>query len=484
MTRRGKHLRDRRNRVPAAACVTVLPNGRARRVSLGMTLLATVVGIVGSVPATTDPQLAEASWTKGGATSSVDRLDKELRRHVAAKPGGNRKPTASPSATAVPAPSPTVSPTTSPTPTASPTTSPTVSPTPAFSVPAGIPADCSRPVERELMNWIASVPDGSTLIFTANGCYGIDNSLWVQDRKNLTLNGNGSTFKALTTNNAHRAIWRIRGGSGITLTKMTARGVLNCADAISECAYPAKPINLEWQHGYTFEGTSDGTLDAVQAYNMWGDFVDVHHDDERICACEPEFGTPSKNIRVLNSRFERAGRQGIAITNVDGFLLQNSYIGEVNMAAIDMELDWSGATGHNVRIIGNQFGRHRFAMFSNGGQGTSESDVLIDGNRQVVGPVTCQPIVLSWGPVGARSNFRITNNNYGSYGEFVNFNGMTNAVIAGNTAVRVSGGGCGAAAVVLNDSRRISVTDNTFTGHNQVFHGVRNSELSEARNTF
>ncbi|HVE62753.1 MAG TPA: hypothetical protein VNB94_02975 [Mycobacteriales bacterium] len=336
------------------------------------------------------------------------------------------------------------------------------------------------------MSFMATVPDNSTITFAAGGCYGIDTGIEINDRTGLILEGNGAEFRALTMGGSSRRTFKMQGDRGLVLRNMTVRGSLNCADAISTCSWPAQPTNLEWQHAYSFENSHDSTLDNVKAFDVWGDFVEVHHD-ERLCGCDPMFGKPSTNISVLNSQFARAGRMGIAITNVDGFLLQNSSIGEVNMAAIDMELDWAGATGRNVRILNNTFGRHRFAMFANVGQGENESDVLIDGNRSTADTVTCQPIVSANVPRPGlqRTNFTITNNVFRSYGEFVNLNGITGAVIKNNTATHIVGGGCGEGAVVLVDSHNITVTDNAFRDHNVavVSRGDLNSGVVDERNT-
>ncbi|HVE62751.1 MAG TPA: hypothetical protein VNB94_02965 [Mycobacteriales bacterium] len=305
----------------------------------------------------------------------------------------------------------------------------------------------------------------------------------------VTFDGNGSTIKTLTTGTPSRAHWKVRGGDGVTFTDMTLRGELDaetCPDAISSCSWPRQPTNLEWQHGWHFEGAVNSTLDRVAVYDVFGDFVGVNHD-ERICACEPAFFTPAKNISVLNSTFSRAGRMGIAITNIDGFLLQNSHLSEVNMAAIDLELDSARATGKNIRILNNTFGRHRFAMFSNGGQGEHETDIVIDGNFQVGDTVTCQPIVSLNVPRPGiqRTNYTITNNVFRSHGEFVNLNGITGAVIKHNTATHIVGGGCGAGGVATVDSHNITITDNAFKDHNVVVHrsGAASTGIVDERNT-
>ena len=50
-------------------------------------------------------------------------------------------------------------------------------------VPSSIPTDCSRDVTAALLAWIATVPDGSTLEFTANACYRVDGTLRIRNRR-------------------------------------------------------------------------------------------------------------------------------------------------------------------------------------------------------------------------------------------------------------------------------------------------------------
>src|SRR5438874_13361168 len=79
---------------------------------------------------------------------------------------------------------------------------------PAFAAtheaPGSIASDCSRDVTQQLLSWIASVPDHSTLSFASGGCYRIDGTLELTDRDGLTFEGNNATFRASTTG----ATWR------------------------------------------------------------------------------------------------------------------------------------------------------------------------------------------------------------------------------------------------------------------------------------
>lgn len=460
---------------PTPATLTVLPAPLTRRrVRLGVTLATGALLLTGSVPALLGGGSGSNSPGSTGSRLSLPRSSVRTR-HTA-------KPTPSPTATVVSSPAPSPSPSASLAP--APTSSPALAAGTGYHVPSSIPADCSRPVEKDLMAWFATVPDNSTILFTPSGCYGYDNDIVLNDRTGLTLDGQGATFKALTLGYASRRSWRMQGGSGLVLRNMIVRGSSTCA-GISDCAWPAKPNNLEWQHAFSFEGTVNSTLDNVQAYDVWGDFVEVQHD-ERIPADAPNWATPARNISVLNSHFDRNGRMGVGLTNVDGFLLQDSYLGEVNMAAIDLELDFDGETGRNIRIVGNTFGRMRFALFANHGSGSSSiSNIVIDHNTMVGDLVTCRPPVDEMAPTGLyRSGFTITNNTLKAYGDAFDLQGVRNATVSGNVVSHNPAGGCGTlAGVAVVDSQVVSVTDNRFVSASVAVKQQNSTQVSASGNS-
>src|SRR5262249_55860164 len=154
-------------------------------------------------------------------------------------------------------------------------------------------------------------------------------SIVVSDRSGLTIDGNGSTFQALTQGAPGRDNWRIQGGSDVTLENMVARGA-NPHAGINDLSYDP---HFEWQHAFRFGSTLRGVLDNVSAYDVYGDFVEAEFDLRGSISTSP----PARDITVRNSRFQRSGRQGFGLTDVDGFHLTNSFVGNVNMAAIDIE---------------------------------------------------------------------------------------------------------------------------------------------------
>jgi hypothetical protein len=342
----------------------------------------------------------------------------------------------------------------------------------AFLVPDSIPADCSRAVEDDIMDWLATVPDGSTVRFKHNGCYGQDETIELEDRLDLTIDGNGSTFKALTRGSPNRDNWRIEGGQGITLTNMTVCGA-NPHAGIHDDAYDG---SVEWQHGFRFAGTANGTLDNVRVFDVYGDFVEAMWDwrDPDVDAA-----AMARNIVVRDSHFARAGRMGIGLTGVDGFLLTNSYVGDVNMATVDLELDVHTHLGRNISIVNNVFGPHRFAVFANGGWGSSPNVGQIEISHNIeTGPLyTCEPPIVAVGPPGSyRAGWTITNNSFLTYSDTALLTRARGVEVAGNRVRYDPSGGCGRyAGVGLEDSHDVLVVANVFEGAREV---VRADALS------
>jgi hypothetical protein len=326
-------------------------------------------------------------------------------------------------------------------------------------VPSSIVSDCSRPVDGELNAWLRSVPDGSTILFGAGRCYGQDGTLFVTDRSNLTIDGNGSTFKTLTVGTPGRDSWRIEAGRNIILKNMIIRGA-NPAAGLTDTAYQGA---YEWQHAFAFNGTQTGLLDNVQAYDMYGDFVEAQFD-LRSYWLE---AFPARNITVRNAHFERNGRQGFGLTWVEGFRLENSYVGEVNMAVIDLEPDDPKETITDIVITGNTFGRRRFSLVSSAGAGFGDNvgRITFTNNREIGPLYSCRPpIFLEPTPGRVVNDVTIADNQFLAYGDTIDLTRVTNATIARNQS-QFTNGQCGrSSGVRLTDSHTINITDNTFTG--------------------
>jgi hypothetical protein len=320
------------------------------------------------------------------------------------------------------------------------------------------------------MAWIATVPDNATLRFAPNGCYGQDGTLVLTDRVGLTIDGNGSTFKALTPGGSHRANWRFLAGSNLTVLNMTVRGA-NPAGGITGTAYQR---SVEWQHGYSIDAVQGITFDNVAAFDTYGDLLGIQYD-ERVGALA---SAPARNVTVRNSRFERSGRQGLALSHGEKVVIENNYIGDVNMNGVDIELNEPYELGRDIRVVGNTFGPVRFSIVANVGSGYDPNvgTVTVRGNT-MNGPLqTCRPPVYVETHDGMfRLNYTVENNTLLAYGNAFDFNGVKQITVAGNT-VHFTNGDCGTlAGVGLINSHTVSVTGNAFLGAAQV---VRKDDVS------
>lgn len=350
--------------------------------------------------------------------------------------------------------------TTSTTTTSTTTTTTTTPPSgEVYTVPSSIPADCSRPVEAEIMTWMRSVPDNATLQFAVRGCYAQDDTILVRDRNGLVIDGRGSTFRAVTVGHSHRANWRFESGADLTVRNMVVQGS-NPAAGITGTAYNPP---LEWQHGYSIDAVQGIMLDGVAASDTYGDLLGVQYD-ERVGVFQ---SPPARNVTVVNSRFERSGRQAIALSHVEGALIQRNYIGDSNMNGVDVELNDPTEKGLDIRILENTFGALRFSMVANVGSGYEPNVGRITVERNVMnGPlVTCRPpVYVETHDDLFRTGYTVRDNQLLAYGDGLDFIGVKEIVVSGNT-IRFTNGDCGTlAGVGLVNSHNVSVVDNAFLG--------------------
>src|SRR3954447_12934282 len=182
-----------------------------------------------------------------------------------------------------------------------------------YTVPKTIKSDCSVAVEGKIMAWLATVPDGSTVQFGAGRCYGQDQSITLADRSGLTLDGQGSEFRALTPGGSHRDNWRFVRGGNLTVRNMAVRG--------SDPQGLYDPT-VEWQHGFSIEGVQGMTLSNIQARETWGDGIDLWRGgDTHPCGDD---SSSARNVVITGATIERIGRQGLAVVDAEQVMLEDS----------------------------------------------------------------------------------------------------------------------------------------------------------------
>jgi len=242
----------------------------------------------------------------------------------------------------------------------------------AAEVPASVAADCSKDVTAALLAWIESVPDGSVLLFGRSACYRVDGTITLTNRHDLTIEGAGATFQHGTDGREApeprtRMMFNVQQGSNITIQHTIVRGA-NPHAGVSTAAYVEE---LEAQHAYNFNGTQGVLLDHVQAYDVYGDFVYFGRGD----------GQPVRHAVVRNSRFERNGRQGIAITSAEDVVIEKNMIAQVRRATFDLEPNGLKWVIRRVTVQDNDIGPGRLLFFANHGAAAPIEDISFISNR-------------------------------------------------------------------------------------------------------
>src|SRR4051812_2963524 len=116
---------------------------------------------------------------------------------------------------------------------------------------------------------IRGCPNGSTVLFPLNQAYHQTDKIVVQGRRNLVIDGNGSSF--IKTSPARDGVWapqwHLTGDTNLVLTNMSVRG-----------AYvPTSPRGIipgnQFEPGIRISGSDSITIRDLNVSNVFGEFV-------------------------------------------------------------------------------------------------------------------------------------------------------------------------------------------------------------------
>jgi hypothetical protein len=254
---------------------------------------------------------------------------------------------------------------------------------PAFAAPAreavgsaaGIDATGATDVTADLQALFDRTPDGGVVSLEAGADYRVDGTLVVQERHNLTIEGNGARIFATTTGDRVRSHLRIVGGSGFDIRSLEIEGA-NPHAGLSDRAYVPE---LEGQHGIRLEGVTDVELDRVRIHDTYGDHVLVgrHEGDRRW----------SEQVWIHDSTFARSGRQGIAVVAGRDIVIERNSFTDMRRATVDLEPTARSWGAENVHILDNEVGPGRLLFIAAAGSGPV--------NRVIVARNTLRGRILS-----------------------------------------------------------------------------------------
>lgn len=337
---------------------------------------------------------------------------------------------------------------------------------PLYEVPADVASDCSEPVDSEIARFIDTVPDGGTVVFARNACYGHDGELQVNDRIGLTLDGNGSMFKPLTTRpDECRATWRIQAGADIHLRNMTVRGL----NTTGFDGPRHSGVEGQCHSAFSFDSVQGASLVDSKAFDSLADPLAIQPDRRAggdYCAVPP-------NRNIVIDRFEahNAGRT-VAVTNVDSLVIQNSSFRDIYDSSIDIETDVGCEWSRNVHILNNRFGRsHHGMVIYTGGEPPERSGGLeVIGNVMELEPDHCfVPISIApfqYSPGQVRRSVVIRDNRLITHNHGISLADVGDAVVEGNVVTKNYGTGCTdeTFAVTVRGSDNVRVSGNEAIG--------------------
>ena len=229
-----------------------------------------------------------------------------------------------------------------------------------------------------LNNWLATVPDGSTIEFTPSACYRLDQTWFIRDRQHLVIRGNGATFKRITPTPPALLYPRrdgnpnflVQGGSGLTLHDFRIEGLntVNQGDPweLDSSGFGSGYGNHPFESGIILSGTSQIQLYNVQIDAVFGDGITVGGEHAPTC-------THDVSIRSVN--IDRNGRQGIAVACANGVIIDRVKIFHSHATGIDLEPNGNGANTQNVEISNSYLNSRTVAVSSAGTYDVSDVSV-------------------------------------------------------------------------------------------------------------
>lgn len=318
-------------------------------------------------------------------------------------------------------------------------------------VPLTIDATGARDVTSELNAFLASVPNDSTVIFPAGRRHRIEGTLSLDGRRDLIIDGQGSTFFATTEGDRNRAQWEVQLSSRITLRAVKVVGANENAgvDGVFD-------VDREAQHAFDIQGSDHVTLDNVEAQDTYGDFVYV----------DKHAGVPATFITVQNSRFSGSGRQGIAVSSGEDVLITGNTIGDVRRSMFDFEPYSDRISIRRIHIVDNNIGPARFYFVASGGHAAPVEDIEIRGNH-LTGMLPS--VVIEGHPEMPRRRITIADNttDMGTNRPVFSFTWVEGATVTGNTVPFASEkDGYTPTAVKVRTSCQIVIERNNFNDAN------------------
>jgi hypothetical protein len=316
---------------------------------------------------------------------------------------------------------------------------------------------------------IKSCPDGSRVSFPAAKTYHQTDSITIEGRSNLTIDGNGSEFVSSAPNDGStkKPNWLIFESANILVEDMTVRG--NFAGG----ARTGVPQGNQYNHGFQVYGGDGTTIRDVRVLNVFGDFVNTVASGARSIGGDVRTGQMPRNVRIQRLTGTTAQRMCVSFSAGIGMWLEDSNLSDCHYAGVDLEPDWSNVPMRDVHILRNTIGG--FYLFAIAVVGPYDVDAIpgdidgieIRGNVTRTASDTCWPAILA--ERGPMSNIVTADNTLQTLGDGIRLREVNTGSITGNSiTIQASPNFCAPPTAlpvrVEQGSTNIAVSGNTSSG--------------------
>jgi hypothetical protein len=272
--------------------------------------------------------------------------------------------------------------------------------------------------------FLATVPDGSMILFTAGGVYRMDRGLRFSDRHDLIFEGNGAILRSNGVSACARDC------SLFYLLEDNTRIVIRDFNLVGNSPTPGIFLD-SWQHasGITIVGGSDVEIANVTVSGVGGDGLTL----SGVAPAWPDA------ISFHDSHVISSGRMGVAVVAGRNVTVQRVQFDTVAYGVFDIEPNDTTQGASGIRFLDNAAGTwtHEFGFFfaANGAPGAAVADVTVSSNT-----ITRSPLTTSV-TVGRRQDIVFTSNTstLPAAGPVLRFAHVDSLMVTGNVQPLTSG---------------------------------------------
>jgi hypothetical protein len=231
-------------------------------------------------------------------------------------------------------------------------------------VPASIDSTGASDASAALNSWLRSVPDGSTIVFAANGVYRMDAGLALSSRRNLTLDGNGATLRSNGNGSGGSTLITLHRSSGTTIRNFRLVGNSPTPGVYSTSG--------EQAHGVRIYSSSGTDISGITVSAVWGDCLYI--------------ADASSGVSFHDSQCTSVGLMGVGITSGSNITVERVRFDTIGYGLFDIEPNYASEVTTNVTFRNNTAGvlkqvpGKRFFFGANGASGSTISNVTVTGN--------------------------------------------------------------------------------------------------------